>query len=114
VVATADLSFMVAKAKLTLVVAVVAVELYAVVVTMTQVAAVVVAVIEVAAVAVTSPNWKIQILSRQTQCPACAIGCDNNILSKFSFTILSRVFQLASMMARFYPIHMYYRISLLY
>jgi hypothetical protein len=49
-----------------------------VVVAMTQVAAVVVAAIEVVAVAVMSPNWKIQSLPRQTQCPACAIGRDNH------------------------------------
>jgi hypothetical protein len=48
-----------------------------VVVAMTQVAAVVVVAIEVVAVAVMSPNWKIQSLPRQTQCPTCAIGRDN-------------------------------------
>jgi hypothetical protein len=102
VVAAAELTLVVAVAELTLVVAaelttvVVAVELslvvvvvelstivvavtqvIAVVVVMTQIAAMVVAATKIAAVEVTSPNWKIQSLPHQTQCPTCAIGCDN-------------------------------------
>jgi hypothetical protein len=71
----AELSMVVAMAELTLVVA--AVKLYAVVVEMTQVAIVVVAATEVAVVVVTSLNWKIQSLPRQTRCPTCIIGCDS-------------------------------------
>jgi hypothetical protein len=86
-------------AELTAMVVVVA-ELSAVVVAVTQVAVVavmmiheytvdivvlaaqvttVVAVTKLTAVVVVvlSPSWKIQSLPRQTQCPACTIGCDN-------------------------------------
>jgi hypothetical protein len=52
-------------------------QVIAVVVVMTQIAAMVVAATKIAAVEVTSPNWKIQSLPHQTQCPTCAIGCDN-------------------------------------
>jgi hypothetical protein len=48
-----------------------------VVVAVTHVAAMVVATTQVAAVAVASPNWKIQSLPCQTQCPACTIGRDS-------------------------------------
>jgi hypothetical protein len=48
-----------------------------VVVTATQVTALVVAANEFVVVAVMSLNWKLQSLPRQTQCPASAIGCDN-------------------------------------
>jgi hypothetical protein len=47
-----------------------------VVVSVTKVAAMA-AVKEVVAVAVTCLNWKFQSLPHQTQCSACAIGCDS-------------------------------------
>jgi hypothetical protein len=67
-----------AAAELTYVVMVV-VELTAVVVAATHVAAVVVvvAMTQVTAVVVASPNWKIQSLPHQTQCPSCTIGHDS-------------------------------------
>jgi hypothetical protein len=76
VVAKAKLSLLVVATELTVIV-VAPTQVIAVVVAMTQVATVVVAALEVAAVVVMSPNWKIQSLPCQTQCPACTIGCDS-------------------------------------
>jgi hypothetical protein len=95
VVAMTELTLVVVAAELTLVV--VAVELTAIVVVATQfvdvvaavtqvaavvvattlVAAVVVATTKVTTVVVTTPNWKIQSLPHQTQCPSSAIGRDS-------------------------------------
>jgi hypothetical protein len=88
-VAAVELTLVVAAAKLTLVYAIVVAmtqiaamvvattQVAAVVVVATEVAAMVVAAIEVAAMVVRSPNWKIQSLPHQTQCPTCAIGHDS-------------------------------------
>jgi hypothetical protein len=76
VVVAAELSLVVVVAEVTAVV-VAATQVVAVMVATTQVATMVVVATEVAAVVVTSLNWKIQSLPRQTQCPSCAIGRDN-------------------------------------
>jgi hypothetical protein len=73
-VVAAVLSWVVAVAEQTAIVVAVT-QVIAMVVVTTHVTAVVVAVKEVVVVVVTSPNWKIQGLPRQTQCPACTIGC---------------------------------------
>jgi hypothetical protein len=76
--AAAELSVVVVAAELSVVVVAAAVTHVAiVVVAVTHVAAMVVATTQVAAVAVASPNWKIQSLPCQTQCPACTIGRDS-------------------------------------
>jgi hypothetical protein len=54
-----------------------ATELAAVVVAATQVVAIVVAANKFVAVVVMDLNWKLQSLSRQTQCPTCTIGRDS-------------------------------------
>jgi hypothetical protein len=86
VVAVTELSLVVVATKLAAVV-VVATKVVAIVVAVTKVIAIVVAatkvdalvvtVKEVATVEVTSLNRKFQSLPRQTQCPACTIGRDN-------------------------------------
>jgi hypothetical protein len=76
VVAAAELSLVVAAAELSAIMVVVT-QVIAVVVAMTQVVPVVVAATKVATMAVTSPNWKIQSLPHQTQCPFCVVGHDN-------------------------------------
>jgi hypothetical protein len=77
VVATTELSAIVVAVTQVIDILVAATKVVVVVVVVRKVDALVVAMKEVAAVAVMSLNWKFQSLPRQTQCLACAIGCDN-------------------------------------
>jgi hypothetical protein len=77
VVAMTELSAVEVVAIQVIAIVVPATEVVAVVVATTKVDALVVAAKEVADVAVMNLNWKFQSLPRQTQCPACAIGCDS-------------------------------------
>jgi hypothetical protein len=77
VVAMAELAAIVVTVTQIIAVVVAVTNVVAVVMVATKVDALVVATKEVATVTMTSPNWKFQSLPRQTQCPACTIGCDS-------------------------------------
>jgi hypothetical protein len=111
VLAAAELALLVAAAELTAIVVaatqvvaivVAATKVVAVVVAATKVDALVVAVNEFVAATVTSPNWKIQSLPRQTQCLACTIGRDNQRSYQVSIHHSLQVLHLPSMVLSFH------------